>query len=302
MGEINNLNMISTDFIHPEDAKALRAVEAIPGFRAIVKKILELGYEKMYYGMNMASQIRLSPTQLPQIYRHLPPICEKLGIDEPEFYLEMNPMPNACTFGDTQIFISVTSGLVEMMSDDELDAVLAHECGHIICRHVLYHSIATMIFNKGVELGLLGELADPLKLALYYWMRKSELSCDRVSALITSPEVVSSTMARLAGGPKSITAAINMAEWAEQADRYDEIYNDGIWNKTLQTYNTMMQDHPFAAVRVREILKWCETEDYSRLKASLPVLDDSRCPRCGRLVDDSWKFCRNCGTSLKQDL
>lgn len=291
--------MISTDFIHPEDAKALRAVEAIPGFRPIVKKVLELGYEKMFYGMNMASQIRLSPTQLPHIYKHLPPICEKLGIEEPEFYLEMNPMPNAGTFGDTQIFITVTSGLVEMMDDDELDAVLAHECGHIICRHVLYHSIAKMIFNKGVETGLLGGLSEPLKLALYYWMRKSELSCDRVSAIVTSPETVSRTMARLAGGPKSLTASINMKEWAEQADKYDEIYNDGIWNKTLQVYNTMMLDHPFAAVRVREILNWCEGDDYRRIRSSLPSLTDVRCPRCGRLVDISWKFCRNCGTSLK---
>lgn len=80
--------------------------------------------------MNMASTIRLSPTQFPEIYKHLPPICERLGIQEPEFYLEMNPTPNAYTAGDTRVFIVVTSSLVEMMDDEELDAILAHECGH----------------------------------------------------------------------------------------------------------------------------------------------------------------------------
>lgn len=78
--------------MHPEDAAALRQLENIPGFPALVKKVLSLGYEQMQYGTNMASNIRLSPTQLPEIYNHLPPICKKLGIDEPEFYLQMTPM------------------------------------------------------------------------------------------------------------------------------------------------------------------------------------------------------------------
>ena len=100
------------EFIHPEDAAALRQLESIPGFPALVKKIMALGFEQLRYGMNMATAIRLSPTQLPKLYNHLPPICEKLGIPEPEFYLQMDPVPNAWTFGDTKIFITMTSGLV----------------------------------------------------------------------------------------------------------------------------------------------------------------------------------------------
>lgn len=87
---------------------------------------MSLGLEQFQYGVNMASSIRLSPTQLPELYNHLPPICKKLGIEEPEFYLEMNPVPNAWTFGDTRIFITVTSGLVEMMDNEELDAIGNH--------------------------------------------------------------------------------------------------------------------------------------------------------------------------------
>ena len=106
------------EFIHPEDAAALRQLESIPGFPTLVRKVMSLGLEPLRYGMNMATNIRLSPTQLPELYHHLPPICEKLGIDEPEFYLQMDPMPNAWTFGDTRIFITITSGLVEMMDNE----------------------------------------------------------------------------------------------------------------------------------------------------------------------------------------
>jgi Zn-dependent protease with chaperone function len=290
--------MKPSDFIHPEDAAALRQLEAIPGFPTLMKKFYALGYEKLMYGTNMASNIRLSERQLPKLYRHLPPICKTLGIDEPEFYLEMNPMPNAYTFGDSKIFITVTSGLIEMMSDEELDAVLGHECGHILCRHVLYHSVASYIL-KGIDsLGILGSLTMPIQYAILYWQRKSELSCDRVGSIITSPEIVASTMARLAGGPYSITSDINLEEWAKQGDEYESIRNDGVWNKALQVGAIMTQDHPFAAVRVREILKWAESELYNAIRNNMSHQCANVCPSCGQSICNEWKYCKHCGNKL----
>ena len=286
------------EYMHPEDAKALRELESIPGFPTLVKKVLALGLEKLQYGINMASAIRLSPTQLPEIYNRLPPICEKLGIKEPEFYLSMDPYPNAWTFGDTKIFVTVTSGLLQLLNDEEIDAVIAHECGHIACRHVLYHSLAHYILSGADNLGVLGLLSIPLQLAILYWERKSELSCDRAGSLVTSPEVVASTMARLSGGPIDITEKIDLEEWARQADQYDAIRNDGIWNKTLQIYAIAQQNHPFAAVRVREILKWGKSEQYQRLIGINPTDTARHCPNCGNAVDPAWKFCHFCGNKL----
>lgn len=288
------------DFIHPEDAAALDQLESIPGFKTIVKKFLSIGAEQLQYGMNMASSIRLSPTQLPELYNHLPPICKKMGIEEPEFYLTMSPEPNAWTFGDTRVFVTVTSGLVEYLSSDELDAVLAHECGHILLHHVLYQSIAGCMKEGLNALGLLGPLGMPIELAFYYWQRKSELSADRVSCFITSPETTARVMARLAGGPTSITSKINLEEWAKQADRYEEIRTDDTWNKTLQTIATAWQNHPFAAVRVREILKWANTNQYKMLTSH--DVDEAmglHCQKCGAEILSDWKFCKNCGEHIK---
>ena len=292
--------MKPSDFIHPEDAAALRQMESIPGFSALVKKVLAIGIETLQYGVNMASSIRLSEKQLPHIYRHLPPICERMGIPEPEFYLQMNPFPNAWTMGDTRIYITVTSSLVEMMSDEELDAIIAHECGHIMCRHVLYHTVAQWLSSGIASMGILGKLAVPIEYALLYWYRKSELSADRAASIITDPEVVASTMARFSGGPKSITSQIDLHEWASQADEYDKIKNDGLWNKTLQLAVIAGQDHPFTAVRVREILKWAESEQYNMIKNGKFQLEapEGVCPHCGSAIDKEWKFCRNCGHEL----
>lgn len=288
-----------SEFIHPEDAAALRQLESIPGFPTLVKKVMALGFEQLQYGMNMATAIRLSPTQLPKLYNHLPPICERLGIAEPEFYLQMSPYPNACTFGDTKIYITITSGLVEQLNDEELDAVIAHECGHILCRHVLYHSIAQYILSGADALGILGSLTVPIQYAILYWQRKSELSCDRCASIVTSPEVVASSMARLAGGPKSITNNLNMIEWAKQADSYEEIKNNGLWNKALQLSVIIGQSHPFFAVRVREILKWGQSPQYHSL--THPTLlgpTGKTCPNCKSSVSDDWAYCKYCGTKL----
>ena len=292
--------MISaSEFIHPEDEADLKELESIPGLGTVVKKVLELGYENLRYGMNMASAIRLSPTQLPEIYNHLPPICMMLGIGEPEFYLEMNPMPNAYTSGETRVFICVTSGLVEMMDDEELDAVLAHECGHILCHHVMYNMVAQYVL-KGVDsLGLLGTLAKPAVYSLLYWSRKAELSCDRCGSVVTSPETVARVMARLAGGPKSVTGNICLKEWAAQADVYDQFMNENLWNKAQQVSEYADHSHPMAAVRVREILKWGNSSQYHRLKQQI-LLNKSavKCQKCGSNVLPDWSYCKSCGTKL----
>ncbi len=292
--------MKPADFIHPEDAAALQQMESIPGFSALVKKVLAIGLENLQYGINMASSIRLSERQLPEIYHHLPPICKCLGIPEPELYLKMDPYPNAWTYGDTRIYITLTSGLVEMMTDEELDSVIAHECGHILCRHVLYHTIAQWISSGMASLGLLGSLAIPVQYALLYWNRKSELSADRAASIVTSPEVVASVQARLSGGPASITSQVDFKEWAAQADEYERIQNENAWNKALQLTVIAGLSHPFSAVRVREILKWGESDVYRRIK-NMGLLNASttkRCPCCGSPVDDNWQFCRNCGHKL----
>ena len=92
-----------------------------------------------------------------------------------------------------------------------------------------------------------------------------------------------------------------MKEWASQADEYDKIQNNGLWNKTLQLAVIAGLDHPFSAVRVREILKWGKSEQYSIIKsggASSSHRASGRCPSCGAECGDDWKFCRQCGQKL----
>ena len=140
-------------FIHPEDRDALNKLQTIPGLDTLVKKYMQTVTEDMMHGINLASKIKLGPTQLPEIHATLRETCETLQIPEPELYLEMDPIPNAYTSGDTKPFVVVNSGIIDLLTPEELKAVIAHECGHILCHHVLYHTLASLLVSAGGGIG-----------------------------------------------------------------------------------------------------------------------------------------------------
>ena len=254
-------------YCHPLDKKTLNSLKAIPMFDSALKKVMSIFSENFMEGLNMAEKFRLSNEQLPEIYNLLPPICETLGIEEPQFYLEMDPIPNAYTYGDTKIAITVTSGLVNTMSTEELKTVIAHECGHIACHHVLYYSMANLMLDSGIDLlGLGSLLAVPLKWGLYKWSRCSELSADRAAAVVMGgSEHVENIMMKFAGGLKDINQKANKELYMKQAEAYLGMLENSKWNKIQQYYLVSMRDHPLNAIRADEINKWCKSEDFEKI-------------------------------------
>ena len=293
------------DFIHESDSKALNALKSVPGFDQLIRAFMKVYSERTMKILNMSSKVRLSEEQCPRIYNLLTPICEKFGIPVPELYLELDRNPNAYTSGDEAVFITVTTGLLELMSDDEIQAVLAHECGHIICHHVLYHTMGQIVLNGAANLLGLGALVNTaLSTAFAYWMRCSEFSADRASAVFCEgPDRVVDVMLRLAGGSQEVAEEINSELFMQQAVEYAGYVGDSKWNKILEYLALMNADHPFLAVRAASIKEWCDgikfQEITKRLNGSVPLIEEGHCPNCNAPVSPEWAFCRKCGSPLK---
>ncbi len=288
------------DFVHPEDQAAREQLEAIPGFQGLARTLMQAFNERVLHGLNMAGKIRLGPRQLPELHAHLPPVCEALGIPEPELYLEMNPQPNAYTYGDTRVFVTLTSGLVEHLEPEELRAVVAHECGHVVCQHTLYLTMIHILV-RGLS-SLVARVALPALLGLFAWQRRSEYSADRAAAVaLGSPEPIVQGLVRICGGPRSITGKLDVELFARQAEEYEELKEASWWDGLLQGLQVMWMTHPLPAVRVRELRAWCSGEAYGRLVAGLPTrgapTDAEACPRCGKPLSGARKFCRHCGAA-----
>ncbi len=266
------MNINSKLYTHEADETALKALQAIPIFSQLLKSFMKVWSEKQFALQNMSSNLKLSEKQLPKYYNMLPPICDKLGIDVPDLYLTHDVNPNAYTSGDTKPFIVITSGLIETVPDELIPTVLAHECGHIACHHVLYHTMGRMLLN-GTLMGLnffgINEIAIvPLKLAFFHWMRCSEFSADRAAAICdgTSDNIVKMCMA-FAGFDKDICGEGNTEAFMEQAIEYKKMVDEDKWNKTLEFMMYSQETHPLVAVRAYECAEWTKGESFANITA-----------------------------------
>jgi heat shock protein HtpX len=94
---------------------------------------------------------RVSETEYPEIYARLQPIvgtlAQRMGIPMPKLWVTADLSPNAFATGrnPTHASVAVTSGILQLMKDDELAAVLAHELGHVKNRDILISSIAATL-------------------------------------------------------------------------------------------------------------------------------------------------------------
>jgi heat shock protein HtpX len=94
---------------------------------------------------------RVSETQYPEIYRRLEPLvrplAERMGIPMPKLWVTPDLSPNAFATGrnPAHASVAVTSGILQIMKDRELSAVLAHELGHVKNRDILISSIAATL-------------------------------------------------------------------------------------------------------------------------------------------------------------
>src|SRR6476646_9362233 len=133
------------DYIHPLDSKALAALRAVPGIDSALKKLLTVTGESAIRVTFMASAVKVTPKQCPDLHAKLQIACTTLGVDMPDLYVHQNPIVNAFTGGVEKPIIVLHSGLIERLNDEETLAVIAHEVGHIHAEHVLYLTAARLI-------------------------------------------------------------------------------------------------------------------------------------------------------------
>ena len=137
------------EYVHPADSKALAALRAIPGIDSALKKLLSVTGESAIRVTFMASAVKVTPQQCPDLHAKLQIACTTLGVDMPELYIQQNPIVNAFTGGVEKPIIVLHSSLLERLSDEEVLAVIAHEVGHIHAEPVSYTHL-TLPTNREV--------------------------------------------------------------------------------------------------------------------------------------------------------
>ena len=258
--------VVPADFQHPADVAATDALKSVPGLDKAIAKLMEYGLERLYYLDNIASNVRVTPRMFERLHRSLTWACKILDVAEPELYVTVDPVPNAYTYGHTKPFVVLTSGLVDMLDDEECFFVIAHELGHIKAGHVLYTTLArniaaivTLIGQATLGLGAL--LGQGLVFALLEWQRKAELTADRAGLLaLQDPEPALRTFMKLAGGAQCLYEQMDRDEFLAQIRAYEDADRSTL-NKAYKVLLTLNRTHPYAILRAKELDQWHRADD-----------------------------------------
>jgi heat shock protein HtpX len=89
----------------------------------------------------------VSREDLPRVYDVVERLTQKIGIPMPRIFVIPTDSPNAFATGrnPAHASVAVTKGILNLLSDEELEGVLAHELGHVNNRDILISSIAATI-------------------------------------------------------------------------------------------------------------------------------------------------------------
>ncbi len=170
----------------------------------------------------------VGPRELPWLHEIVERLARRAGIPKPSLYIVEDPAPNAFATGRSPSsgVVAVTTGLLDLCDQREIEGVLAHEIAHIVHRDMLISTIAatlagaiSMLANlAGYMLLFAGRTSDedgPNPLAMLVFMvfaplvaaliqmaisRTREYEADRLGAeLAGTPRGLASALAKLGG-------------------------------------------------------------------------------------------------------
>ena len=267
-GRIRFPDLSPRAYEHPADRGALVALRAIPGFDSVLKAVSGAVGERSIRLLYLASAIRVSPRQYPDLHQMITECATTLDLQPiPELYIQQDPTPNAMAIGLDKPIIVITTGMLHLLDEDGIRFTIGHEVGHVLSGHAVYRTMMLQLIGiaqsiQWMPIGAWGIRA--ILLGLNEWFRKSELSCDRAGLLcVQDPQAVLRVHASLAGAINP--DEMDVAGFLDQAKDYQE--RGDVRDSVLKLLQISGQSHPMAALRAAELQQWAAGTEYQQILA-----------------------------------
>lgn len=300
-------------YIHPLDKETLDALKRIPGVSTLLRSLIRHSFELATRLHHHANFVRVSEKQYATLWQKFEYAGAALGIKQlPELYVYQDPVPNAYTFGVDKYFIAVSTGCLDLLDEDEILVVLAHELGHVHADHVLYKSAARVFGSVAgtiiqATFGIGSLVVYPIQLALLRWDRASELSSDRAALLVVkNPHTVMRTLMKIAGGTRRYANELGIEGFIEQADSFGKMQDEGPLGRYITIFQSLFRSHPFPIWRTKEIIDWVTTGNFLEIldgeyKVRAMVPATKPCPSCNTQNAPGAMVCTSCGHQLIEE-
>lgn len=246
----------------------LVAYALFPDGGFVIGLLIAVGFNLLAYFFSdklalAASRARpVTEEELPQVYAIVRRLALQKSMPEPRIYIIDSPQPNAFATGRSpkKAAVAVTTGILEILTVDELEGVLAHELAHVSNRDILISSIAAMIAaaltmlarmafwfgggdNRESPLGAIGAIislivapiaAMLIRLAI---SRTREFQADATGAETTGrPLILASALEKISAGTARIPMNVNPATAQLFIDNPMKAVRGGGMMKLLSTH------------------------------------------------------------------
>ena len=267
----------SQAFKHPLDQQAEQALRSVPGFDLLAKSFSEYLYERPQQILLMGNDLKVGPRQYATLYGIYRQCLRDLDMSpEPNLYVSQNPLANAYSLGSEHPYTVFNTALLDLLDEEEIRVILAHELGHLKCDHSILIQMSFWVmgaanFLGDITLGLGKAITTGLVYAFYEWRRKAELSADRAALLVSDDlNLVLRTLMKCAGGSQKYLHECNLEEFIRQGEAYrqldqdnlNQIYKFLIYNGGNGSFLT----HPFSVERVHYLQEWFNSESYRQIR------------------------------------
>lgn len=269
----NTFPGITSDaFVSPTDKKALAALKRIPLLPQLITKFHEVGADRWIYCFNMATSTRCGPRQYNTLWNINEECASILDMPTPELYVTSNPFPNAFAGGVERPYITLRSGIIDTLTDEELYHLMGHELAHIKAGHILYKSVALLLMPL---LEMIGRrtfgVGDAVNIALVSafleWSRQAELSADR-GGLLCAQDFDLSAQANLSlcAGPNRLSHEQSVDAFLDQSRAYQDMnFLDSIGKFLVFFFYAAQSTHPMPVYRTQDLERWHQSGEYERI-------------------------------------
>ncbi|MEM6264648.1 MAG: M48 family metallopeptidase [Bacteroidota bacterium] len=302
--------LYSDEYEHPFDRHALNRLEKTRGLHMVSEKILKAGFEKYLIIRHTADNIQVTKDTIPEVYALLEEACQVLDMEQvPELYIYLEDKIKSFTTGRDRQLIAISSGSIDLLSEDELYFLIARELGHIRSNHVLYRMMADSVQTLSkiagdISMGLSNWVSYPLQIALMHWYRMSEFTADRAGLLACQClDTCLKAFIKIAGLPQVYHDRVSVADYRKQVQAFHD-FQESNFDRLIQFAANVEYDQPFLAIRADQLITWHDVGAYQQILNRIPLLKegnhtDCESINCPQPFDEYDNFCTECGKRLR---
>lgn len=255
------------DVASPDDISLRQKLDAIPKFKEFMMNTVCVLREKVTAVEYAGNGIHVNDICLPQLNGLLKDVCRILHVtDVPDMSLAWNYNISATTEGARNPYITAFSGAVDLLNDDELRFIIAHEIGHQMSGHKPYHMFLETMYLPLMNSIPGGEVWINLaRTKLLNWYRMSDFTADRIGLLaVQDIDTAISTMIKMSGIPKKYYGDINIKSFLKQASEFDSMFSDTS-GEIVNYLSLNAACTPWLVLRAAKLYEWYKNGDYQRI-------------------------------------